>query len=857
MFRFIKELVDPVAKIVNEAERSVKQKAIIEQEIKARMAKMEATFNQMLESRVQEELINLVGIDEYNRLIKERAERKAAEETENNRKKNEAIKAFAKVITEIRCQMEAEEERKPKKIRVESQQELINDSLEMLKETMLKRGMKAKEDNGWKGMGRSFSDEENYLAKTRTAIRINIDSIKSKLSYNNRRDNGLGGADAYTDYILGKRMASKVPQLEEMHRSPYFGRVDFETINKEPNTFYIGKNGFEDLVVSWTSSIGSLFYQRKLGKASSTYGEIQVQLIRQFERDFSFHDLEYKGENFNNEYFDPILDLRLKASSNEKMKDIVDTIQAEQDIIIRLPKNKPVIVQGSAGSGKTTVALHRLAYLFFEEKNMDPEKLLIIGPNKMFLKYISHVLPDLGVDGVAQSTFQEWAVDQLTLHNYKITEPSETMRIIEKNKSQITDLFKLKSRIKNSLEFRNIIDDYLKDYEKNIIFKNSVNIIVDQDHSFEITNTELRKWFDVDYKYLPLNKRKQVIVQRIERNLREFLIKREFPLNKDIKAQLASIKKEWAEETEVDIYHGLMTNHENIKYFAHENIGQDTFLFLCRYHTFLTENREIEFDDLSPLLYIRKFLTGEIGCKQKSGNDIKYTNYHYVIIDEGQDFSPFQIEIIRSVTNPGSIMILGDLGQSIFDFRAVNKWDQISNLLHDPSYVELMTCYRSTEQITKFANKIIEPWSRGRYNLSLPLLRSGKEPNVLKKSEADWLGEIHNILTNDVTKQYRNIALITRSDEETIELKQKLNISDAEVMVNPDDEYMGGLVMIPAYLSKGIEFDVVIVVDVSKDRYDNNDSDRKLMYVACTRALHELYLISKGEVSPILKEMLN
>ncbi|MNZ75722.1 Helicase IV [compost metagenome] len=256
-------------------------------------------------------------------------------------------------------------------------------------------------------------------------------------------------------------------------------------------------------------------------------------------------------------------------------------------------------------------------------------------------------------------------------------------------------------------------------------------------------------------------------------------------------------------------------------------------------------------------MYIRKFLTGEIGCKQKSGNDIKYTNYHYVIIDEGQDFSPFQIEIIRSVTNPGSIMILGDLGQSIFDFRAVNKWDQISNLLHDPSYVELMTCYRSTEQITKFANKIIEPWSRGRYNLSLPLLRSGKEPNVLKKSEADWLGEIHNILTNDVTKQYRNIALITRSDEETIELKQKLNISDAEVMVNPDDEYMGGLVMIPAYLSKGIEFDVVIVVDVSKDRYDNNDSDRKLMYVACTRALHELYLISKGEVSPILKEMLN
>jgi len=797
------------------------------------------------------------------RMAAERKERLMAERqaAEAERRAEAEAERKARVQAERKAKLEAELRAREQGARRETEREA--------REEAERRERHPKADDGfgffkarpeWRGWERTYDFERKYLSDTRSSIQNQIRQVKHKLSFKARREWGLGGGDLYADNLIAEMTAKQIPKLESAYEKPYYARFDYETSEAEPMTHYIGKEGVTDeessevRVISWMSPMSSLYYQKQLGPVDSPDGPITVRLFRQFDLDLglNYHDQEWNEAFY--EYYDPILQKKLAANSNDKMKDIVETIQAEQDSIIRLSKNKPIIVQGSAGSGKTTVALHRLAYLLYAHRNLDPSRFIVFGPNRIFLNYIEKVLPDLGVDGIEQTTFQEWAVDLLDIGNLSIAEPVETMQIIEKSEPLIANRYLLKSQIKGSLFFKKALSRYLEDYEQTCIPHEEVRIAIAEDVEYAVTSEELRRWFAVDYKHLPIAKRREFILNRMERAASDLARRTESASLNPIRNRLLGIKRRWKEPKALEIYSGFVSNEAHFSYFA-DLLDLESFRFLCRHHRLMRENKEIEYEDLTPLLYIEQFISGEVGARRLQDKEEKFVSYQYAVIDEGQDYSPFQIDLIQSVVAPGSVMILGDLGQSIFSFRGIHKWDELSAALGDFSYMELRKSYRSTVEITTFANRLIDKWSEGKFALSQPIVRHGSEPEIHIANDSAWLPKIRSVLQGMIDRGNANIALITKTVKEAVELKKALGRKDTQLLLDSSDEYEGGIVISPVYLSKGIEFDAAVVVDASSEKYGDGSSDRKLLYVACTRALHELTVIGNGDLSPIIGPM--
>lgn len=786
--------------------------------------------------------------EEAKQKVREETERSAREEAEGKAKKEADLKLREEAERRTKEETERREKREAK-TRVGEEIELRG-----LLNSANAEPVFFKPKSEWTGWGRSYDFELNYLTATRKTIQNQIDLTEHKLSFKSRREWGLGGGDIYADNLIAASIAKQIPKLRSVYDKPYFARIDYELQRGKAVTYYIGQAGVSDeassevRVVSWTSPLSSLFYQKKLGPAVSSEGLVTVRLIRQFELD---EGLQYLDQEWNETYFeydDPILSKRLASHSNEKMRDIVETIQAEQDSLIRLPRNKSIIVQGSAGSGKTTVALHRLAYLFYEESKLDPTRFIVFGPNRIFLNYVHKVLPGLGVDGIEQKTFQEWAVELLNFGSFVFTEPFETMQIIEKSEPLVANRYLLKSKIKGSLPFKKALLRYLEDYEQACFPQDEVRIAIDQDEDYIVSVEQMRRWFCVDYKHLPIVKRREFILNVIERYVRNLAERSQTSSKTKIRKQLNGLRSRWKEPEALEIYFDFMSSELNYSYVA-DLIDLEGYRFLCRHHRFMRENNELEHEDLAPLLYIKQYISGEIGARRIQNKEVKYVSYQYAVIDEGQDYSPFQIELIQSVVSPGSVMILGDLGQSIFSFRGIHRWDEITSALGDCTYLELRTSYRSTVEITSFASRLIESWSEGKFALSQPILRHGREPDVYEEERAAWLSRVRGALQGAIDRNYGNIALIVKTPKEALELKKGLGREDATVLLDSADEYAGGIVILPAYLSKGIEFDAVVVTDASAGIYGDNVSDRKLLYVACTRALHELHVISNGMLS--------
>jgi len=625
----------------------------------------------------------------------------------------------------------------------------------------------------------------------------------------------------------------RLKELTILQTSPYFGRVDFREVGFEDiESMYIGRFGvtphgsYEPVVVDWRSPASALFYAGGLGKASfnAPMGKIETDIL--LKRQYVIKKGLLQGM-FDSaiDVKDDILQMVLSGSAGEKLKDIIMTIQEEQDNLIRQPREKTIVVNGTAGSGKTTIALHRVAYLLYNFRESLQNRVLILGPNNIFMEYISTVLPSLGEVGVRQSTFKEFALNILQL-NTVMSFKEYMEKVLTGDKDFIQDVIH-----KNSSCFVRELDE-LVDKLNNEYF--DIQDVV-FDGNIIVAEKEIRELFNDYYKDMPLFRRskkvKRIIFSKIK-DARDEAIRR---IEKEHKEALAALTREDYEFKENSLHFMRKVKIREVieevikakKALCWINSGDCTEIY-----DELNENKPLTTDDLAPLLYLMIKLEG-----LKTKEEIKH-----VVIDEAQDYSELQFRVIKEMTGCSSLTIVGDSNQRIVPIGeevAMLHLDKVFSNLNVENF-NLNKSYRSTKEIMAYANKYL-----AEQNI-IPLVRNGEEVVVKElKSLEELKNNIKEATASLREKGYESIAIICR-DGEAAEKVGRLIKEEAYIkMLNREDMvYNSGVVVIPSYFAKGLEFDGVIVIN---DR-DVKEED-KLMYVMSTRALHELYVYNVKGIS--------
>lgn len=623
----------------------------------------------------------------------------------------------------------------------------------------------------------------------------------------------------------------RLKELIILKNTPYFGKVNFvEASSEESESIYIGRFGmtpedsYEPVVVDWRAPISALFYSGKLGnfKYNAPMGKVEVDIL--LKRQFVIKRGKLEGM-FDSalDVKDDILQMVLSANSSEKLKDIIMTIQEEQDSIIRQPKNKTVVVNGVAGSGKTTIALHRIAYLLYNNRESLQDKVLIIGPNNIFMEYISTVLPSLGEVGVKQKTFKDFAMDILNIDGIM-----SFKEYIEKVFSKDDD-FVGKMLYKNSEEFSNYLDEEVNKLDKHYFH---IEDVVFRD-SIVVTKSEINDMFSAHFSSMPLFRRSKKIRRIIFSKLKD--VRNEIVRNIDIEYQ--NLRNSLTpQEFEVQKNNLSFNRRIKIREVIKDLIEVKNRLnwinnpSLSDIYSKINDNENITYDDLAPMLYLKLKLEG-IKLKE----EIKH-----VVIDEAQDYSYLQFKVIKEITKCISMTVVGDINQRLSptskDISMLNLKDIFSSMEVD-NYT-LDKSYRSTREIMEYANKYLE------HQQIIPLVRNGK---AVTESKYDNLKElvkgIDSIITTLKEKGYESVAIVCKGKTQLNKLSSALKeIAYIKLLDEEDMIYNGGTVLLPSYFAKGLEFDAVIVID-DANKINTNKEDSKIKYVMCTRALHELYVL--------------
>ncbi|WP_377865437.1 HelD family protein [Bacillus sp. R86525] len=652
----------------------------------------------------------------------------------------------------------------------------------------------------------------------------------------------------FKEQILESMRESNRQNLRIGVEEPYFGRLDFQEDGKEDvMPIYIGKVGVSDedtmkpMVIDWRAPVASMFYSFTGGEELAFYhspdGLVEGDVYLKRNISIRKRELErvvdtYVKGNEDVSHADDFLLYRLGENKDNKLKDIVSTIQSEQNDIIRAEKNLPLLIQGVAGSGKTTIALHRLAFLIYEyREQLEAERMIVFAPNSLFLDYISSVLPELGVGNISQTTFPDWAL-RLLEGSVKLKQTEEKLKeafSINRDEKKV-----MLGKLKGTLEFKSFIEERMIQFEKDLV----------PTKDFEawdkavIPVEDVKKWMQVEYKHYPLKKRRERLVGRMKRwieiELKKFGETNEKKLlKKEATKRLNTYMNFWPKMSPLSLYNSMIKSKEILEVLP-EELVQETEKN-CR-------KKEVYVEDLPALIYIQHRITGiEIGQK-----------FHHVVIDEAQDFSPFQVYVLKEITLGNSFTILGDLSQAIYDYQGIEDWNAFKEVFQETGYYELTRSYRSTKEIIEFANEIIKN-AEIPVGLATPVFRSGEDVKVIRAE--DQFTEVLKTLQHLQNEDVKTIAVIGRTDDECRNIYEKLTNAGVTVNVIEADQskYEGGISVVPVYLAKGLEFDAVLLIDVDEEHYKNTKHDAKLLYVGCTRSLHDLWIFYSGKASPLIK----
>lgn len=749
-------------------------------------------------------------------------------------------------------------------------------------------------------MNISPDDEKNELLKlkrTQNYITKEIKESEERLERGFEDYDFDDYADDFMKAALRDKFTQRIKNLKMVINKPYFARVDFiEKGDIKRDAFYLGKvmvtdhNTLEQIVIDWRAPIADLYYEGRLGEANyncpagNIEGEIKLKRQYFFNKDGELENVMDIDITTNDEMLQPFL----AANSDTRLKNIISTIQAEQNKIIRSEMWRPLVVQGVAGSGKTTIALHRIAYLIYNyDKNFFPEEFLIIAPSKFFLNYISNVLPDLGVERVQQSTYEDIAFEIIG-DEFDIEDPNEKLAIIiDNNKSdkekEMSKVIEQASILKSSIRFKNMLDEYLYELEKRFI----------PDEDFKIDKYVFMKREDIHHLYfreyanLPICRR----IEEIVKHLKNSVMMRSGEILKDIEEErdykIAKVKaEEPIEEIRLSMIRNLYGDAEKLaksvikdakkhalnyfgankvmtplKYYkefldvyfeqiASERIDKRQIKYIKDSFAAAQRKGKIEMEDIAPLMYIKCMVHGV-----KTKFELKH-----IVVDEAQDFSEFQFYVFKKIIKSNSMTILGDLAQGIYYYRGTRNWQKTMSIVFgedsDLKYLTLKKTYRTTEEIMNVANKVISNINDVlNCELGEPVMKNGA-PVTFKHFEnhSDMINQIKFRLEEFKQKGFTNIAIIGKTIPDCLKLQKELNNEEIHMISSKDAEYNGGINICPSYLSKGLEFDAVIITDADINNYTKSEVDTKLLYVCITRAMNTLDIYHVNEITELLKE---
>ncbi|MEH7384470.1 RNA polymerase recycling motor HelD [Bacillus sp. JJ1521] len=703
------------------------------------------------------------------------------------------------------------------------------------------------------------------------------ENLKGALEGVDFKDSSLSYLNMLTNSTLLRRTHEEVRNLKRNRNKPYFARINFNRKETEKEEIlYFGKVSLFDketqqpIIVDWRSPVANLYYDGRLGEVSYEAEGEEYEGYLSLKRQFIIDEGELEEiRDVDLTTTDELLQKSLSESASNRLTDIVSTIQEEQNNIIRADLNKPIIVQGAAGSGKTTIALHRISYFIYTyAEYFSPDQLMILAPNRLFIDYISEVLPELGVDTILQTTYVEF-VKKCLGKQIKLTKPEEKLLGFIHGEFKNPDMIKWISAFKGSLEYRDMLEHYVEDILSSLL----------PQEDFFISKFRLYKARDIhhlmtyEYRYLPYYKRIDKVKKVLQNTVRlqkknmlhkitkfyddkldNVLFKTQIDPEKrkryvtkalDKKAELIEeITKQ--SRTAVNTYIKKLPHHDVFYYFqrfvselfptyASGFLTGEQIQFFMDYQKQLQKSKQYELEDLAGLLYLKAKL---YGVKK----ELMARN---VVIDEAQDYSYFQLASLKTALETDMFTIVGDLAQGIHSYRGINNWTPVlDKIFPRATYKTLQKSYRTTIEIMNTANQLLEL-----LDLDLPMVepvvRHGEKPVFyqINGAEKETIKALTEVIKKLYIEKMKTIAIIGKTNTECQKLAKIFKkYSDLPVQLLKENEEINKeeVVIVSSHLSKGLEFDAVIIYS-NEEKFYQNEIDIKLLYVSMTRPLHRLH----------------
>lgn len=711
------------------------------------------------------------------------------------------------------------------------------------------------------------SSKDQFQENMRDAFQ-DIDWLESSLSY----------LSLLTNARFFEMSRDELKSLKNARMKPYFARIDFLREGlKDKEILYIGKTSLysrenqEQIIVDWRSPIANLYYEGRLGEVFYEAYEENFRGDLSLKRQFMIEhgDLE-EIRDIDLTTTDELLQDSLSKSSSNRLTEIISTIQEEQNRIIRADLNKPIIVQGAAGSGKTTIALHRISYFIYQYKdNFAPEQLMILAPSRLFIDYISEALPELGVERVRQTTYQEY-VQSCLGQNLNILSDDKLIRLLEDKDDLDNQMATWVSSKKGSPIFHLILSNYLASIYQS--FYPTKDFTVDKFRLF--SHMKFIHLFKDDYNYLPLFKRleklkavlqndlakkKKNIISKIEtyydERIERALYRGKDPekrrqyvsdaldkkairlteIKKALRNAVPAYMKQFPKKTLIQYYQELFTDSQKLCQWSEGKLTEKEAELLCSYQLAMIQKKQFEKEDLALMLLLQVNLYG-IPKELKAKN---------IVIDEAQDYSFMELLSLKKALDTDMFTLVGDLAQGIHSYRGLSSWDGVlEDIFPRATYTELQKSYRTTVEIMEKANELLKllPYSFPKVE---PVVRHGESPIFIKRKEGkELVQQIEKQVSTLKKDSFKTFAVIGKTMKDC-QLLYSLFKKHSNVPVKlleeqekiPKDE----IVIVPTFLSKGLEFDAVIIISLNEVFSQDSELDIKLLYVAMTRPLHRLY----------------
>lgn len=707
-----------------------------------------------------------------------------------------------------------------------------------------------------------MKEELAHFEVCREVIRENIKTYEQKVQAGKQETEDLfaavasGDVELYNQLIVSKDMLFHNENALRKNRAaldkPYFGRVDYREVgNGQEEKIYIGKNGVtrnrtDVWIVDWRAPVSTIYYENELGAGSyfvPEVGEIKVDL--ELKRTFDVSDGKLLGYYDNDAVAtDELLVKYLSQNKDVVLGDIISTIQKEQNEIIRESPYYDVIVQGVAGSGKTTVAMHRISYILYNyEKKFMPSEFCIIGGNDMLLHYITSGLPELDVHDVEQKRMDLFFRDLLEKEHKK-----DFGRIFgKKPKKEVVPVLR-KDACKSKMEFIFALEQALAERKAHLI---PVEDIRDEKLGVILSKESIADTLreNPDFSVLQLQK---LLNERIQKRIAFLMTEEEnAEKKKAVKAQYKGyFKMEKSEMDILKIYEEFLWEYRSGK-FDWKETSVDGALYQKKKsweepyadrktegERILPESGNYHVYDLAALTLIWKRITAK-----------KITDeYAQIIIDEAQDFGTAVYYVLKQVLTGCYFTIMGDASQNINYETGMNGWEEVREQVFAGERTRfhiLAKSYRNTIEISEYAGKILEKASFGAYKIT-PVIRHGREVEF-HPAKGKMQERIKTLTAEIADRGYDTTAIICRNETEAAKVRAWLGQNEE------GENFEKGVMVLPIQLTKGLEFDAVILMNPSKEAYRETEADAKLLYVAVTRALHELHVVYEEELSMLFQ----